>query len=87
MRSLARFSFRHRRIVLGAWLLAVVGMTFLSRAVGTGYSNSFTLPKTESTKPGSTDRLPRLRGSAPRSGDQGGSEPRAPRDTGLRSRS
>jgi RND superfamily putative drug exporter len=61
MRSLARFSFRHRRIVLGAWLLAVVGMTFLSRAVGTGYSNSFTLPKTESTK-----ALSLLQASAPK---------------------
>ena len=50
MRTLARFSFRHRRVVVAAWLVALVGITLLTRAVGTGYSNSFTLPKTESTR-------------------------------------
>lgn len=50
MRSLARFSFRHRWFVLAAWLVALVGATVLSRAVGTGYSNSFDLPKTQSTE-------------------------------------
>jgi RND superfamily putative drug exporter len=50
MRTLGRFSFRHRRLVLACWLVALVGTTLLTRAVGTGYSNSFTLPKTESTR-------------------------------------
>ncbi len=50
MRTLARFSFRHRRLVVAGWLVALVGMTLLTRAVGTAYSNSFTLPKTESTR-------------------------------------
>ncbi|HWD72489.1 MAG TPA: MMPL family transporter, partial [Actinomycetota bacterium] len=50
MRTLARFSFRHRWLVVAVWLVALVGITLLTRAVGTGYSNSFTLPKTESTR-------------------------------------
>ncbi|HEX9315143.1 MAG TPA: MMPL family transporter, partial [Actinomycetota bacterium] len=50
MRTLARFSFRRRWLVVAAWLVALVGVTLLTRAVGTGYSNSFTLPKTESTR-------------------------------------
>jgi RND superfamily putative drug exporter len=50
MRTLARFSFRHRWLVVAVWLVALVGITVLTRAVGTGYSNSFTLPKTESTR-------------------------------------
>jgi RND superfamily putative drug exporter len=50
MRKLARFSFRHRWLVLAAWLVALVGMTLLSRVVGTGYSNDFNLPKTQSTE-------------------------------------
>ncbi|HEY2666348.1 MAG TPA: hypothetical protein VGK51_05885, partial [Actinomycetota bacterium] len=50
MRTLARFSFRHRWLVVGIWLVALAGITLLTRAVGTGYSNSFTLPKTESTR-------------------------------------
>ena len=61
MRTLAHFSLRHRRLVLAAWLLALVGMTVLSRMVGTGYSNSFTLPHTESTK-----ALALLQSSAPK---------------------
>jgi RND superfamily putative drug exporter len=50
VRSLARFSFRHRRLVLALWLLALVAISALSRAVGSDYSNNFNLPKTESTE-------------------------------------
>jgi RND superfamily putative drug exporter len=50
MRRLASWSFHHRRIVVGAWLAALVILTGITRAVGTGYSNDFTLPSTESTQ-------------------------------------
>jgi RND superfamily putative drug exporter len=50
MHALATFCYRRRRIVLAAWLLAFVGVSFLSRAAGSAYSNSFTLPNTESTR-------------------------------------
>ena len=50
MRALATWCFRHRRLVLLFWLVALVAMTTASKAVGTNYSNSFTLPDTESTR-------------------------------------
>ena len=50
MPSLATWCFRHRRLVLLFWLLTLVGVSFASHAVGTAYSNSFTLPNTESTR-------------------------------------
>ena len=50
MRELARWSFRHRKTVALLWLLALVALTGISRAVGTAYSDNFTLPDTESTR-------------------------------------
>jgi len=50
MRRLATWCYRHRRLVLLLWIVALVGATFLSKATGTNYSNSFTLPNTESTR-------------------------------------
>ena len=50
MRRLARWSFHHRRIVVGAWLAALALSFAITRSVGTGYSNDFTLPSTESTQ-------------------------------------
>jgi len=50
MRRLASWSFQHRRIVVGAWLAALMLSYGITRAVGTGYSNNFTLPSTESTQ-------------------------------------
>jgi RND superfamily putative drug exporter len=50
MRRLARWSFTHRRIVVGAWFAAFAGLFGLSGSIGTAYSNSFTLPHTESTQ-------------------------------------
>jgi RND superfamily putative drug exporter len=50
MRSLATWCVRHRRLVVLFWVGVLVGVTVLSRAAGTDYSNSFTLPKTESTE-------------------------------------
>ena len=50
MKSLATWCVRHRVIVLLLWLAALIGMTVISQSVGTAYSNSFTLPNTESTQ-------------------------------------
>jgi len=50
MKALATWCVRHRVVVLLLWLAALVGMTLLSATVGTAYSNSFTLPNTESTQ-------------------------------------
>ena len=51
-------------MILG-WLLALVGMTLLVKAVGTAYSNDFNLPHTEST-----EALDLLQAAAPKqSGD------------------
>jgi RND superfamily putative drug exporter len=50
MKALATWCVRHRVVVLLLWLTALVGMTLISASVGTAYSNSFTLPNTESTQ-------------------------------------
>ena len=50
MKTLATWCVRHRVIVLLMWLAALIGMTVLSASVGTAFSNSFTLPNTESTQ-------------------------------------
>ena len=50
MRALATLCYRRRRTVVLVWLLALVSLTAASRAIGTNYSNSFTLPDTESTR-------------------------------------
>ena len=50
MRSLATWCYRHRKLVLTLWIVALFGATFLSKATGTDYSNSFTLPHTQSTQ-------------------------------------
>jgi RND superfamily putative drug exporter len=50
MLAFTTWSFRHRRLVAGGWLLALIVLTLISRSVGTAYSNNFTLPNTESTR-------------------------------------
>ena len=50
MQTLATWCVRHRLVVLLLWVAALVGASFASRAVGTAYSNSFSLPHTESTE-------------------------------------
>ncbi len=50
MRGLARWCFRHRRIVVAAWVAAFVLLFLVNRIVGAAYSNTFTLPNTESTQ-------------------------------------
>jgi len=66
MKSLATWCVRHRVVVVVLWLTALIGMTLLSQGVGTAYSNSFSLPHTESTQ-----ALDLLQAAAPRqAGDQ-----------------
>jgi RND superfamily putative drug exporter len=60
MKALASWCVRHRVIVVLLWLAALIGMSLLSQSVGTAYSNSFSLPNTESTK-----ALALLQASAP----------------------
>jgi putative drug exporter of the RND superfamily len=48
MRSLARWCFRHRIIVVLAWLAAVAGLNALESGVGTAYTDNFKLPHTQS---------------------------------------
>ena len=50
MAGLARWCFRHRRIVVLGWVAAIAALLWLTGAVGTAYSDSFSLPGTESTK-------------------------------------
>jgi RND superfamily putative drug exporter len=50
MKALATWCVRHRVIVLLLWLTTLVGTILISNSVGTAYSNSFSLPNTESTK-------------------------------------
>jgi RND superfamily putative drug exporter len=49
MRSLARWCFDHRFTVLGAWIAALVIIAGASAAAGSGYTDQFSLPGTEST--------------------------------------
>src|SRR3954469_11758765 len=49
MRSLARWCFRHKFRVLGAWVAALLILGGLSASAGSGYTDSFSLPGTEST--------------------------------------
>ncbi|MGI8800952.1 MAG: MMPL family transporter, partial [Solirubrobacteraceae bacterium] len=48
MRTLARWCFRHRVIVLLAWVVAVAGVTAIKAGVGSAYSDNFKLPHTQS---------------------------------------
>jgi putative drug exporter of the RND superfamily len=48
--SLARWCVRRRRLVVLFWVAAVIVVTLISRSVGSEYSNSFSLPNTQSTE-------------------------------------
>ncbi len=50
MKSLARFSVRRRWLVLALWVVAFIGLNMASQSVGTAYSNSFSLPGSDSTR-------------------------------------
>src|SRR4051795_9488849 len=49
MRSLARWCFRRKFVVLAVWVTALVAIGGLSASAGSGYTDSFSLPGTEST--------------------------------------
>src|SRR3954471_1448082 len=49
MRALASWCFRRKFVVLAIWLVALVALGGLSASVGSGYTDSFSLPGTEST--------------------------------------
>ncbi|MGC1419475.1 MAG: MMPL family transporter [Acidimicrobiales bacterium] len=48
MKSLARLCVRHRWLVLGAWIVLFVGINIGSFSIGSNYSNTFSLPGTNS---------------------------------------
>src|SRR5829696_8235649 len=49
MQALARWCFRHKFVVLAVWVIALLGLGGVSASVGSGYTDSFSLPGTEST--------------------------------------
>ena len=49
MRALATWCVQHRRTVLFSWLAALILISILGIAAGSTYSNTFSLPKTQST--------------------------------------
>jgi len=50
MTGLARWCFRHRYTVIGLWVAVLIALFGSSVAAGSGYSNAFNLPNTDSTK-------------------------------------
>ena len=48
MRTLARWCFRHKYVVVVAWIVGLVGMNALHGALGSAYSDNFKLPHTDS---------------------------------------
>jgi RND superfamily putative drug exporter len=50
MLTLARWSSSHRRLVVVLWVVALVGVTGISRAVGSHYANNFSLPGTDAQR-------------------------------------
>jgi RND superfamily putative drug exporter len=65
MRALATWCVRHRWLVVGFWIVALVVVSGIAQSVGSDYSNSFSLPKTESA-----DAITLLQAASPRvSGD------------------
>ncbi len=50
MAALARWCFRRRKLVLAAWLIALVLVAGIARSVGSTYSNNFSFPSTDSSK-------------------------------------
>ena len=50
MAALARWCFRHRKIVLPAWLVALVLVGGIARTAGSSYTNNFSFPSTDSSR-------------------------------------
>src|SRR3954468_15390445 len=49
MRGLARWCFTHKFVVVGVWVAALLALGGLNASAGSGYTDSFSLPGTEST--------------------------------------
>jgi putative drug exporter of the RND superfamily len=49
MRALARWCFTHKLVVIAAWIAALIALGGLNAGAGSGYTDSFSLPGTEST--------------------------------------
>ncbi len=49
MKALARWCFTHKFVVLGVWIAALIALGGLNASAGSGYTDSFSLPGTEST--------------------------------------
>lgn len=50
MTSIARWCFRHRYVVVGAWVAVLAALAIINSSSGTAYSDAFQLPGTDSTK-------------------------------------
>jgi RND superfamily putative drug exporter len=50
MKALGLFAFRKKWYVIGFWLVAFFGVTAVAQSVGSAFSDSFSLPGTDSTK-------------------------------------
>ena len=50
MKLLGRFAFQKKYYVIGFWLIALFGITAIAQSVGSNFSDSFSLPGTESSK-------------------------------------
>ena len=50
MPRLARWCFRHRRLVFAGWVVALTVLTAVSQAVGISYSTKYSLPNSPSTQ-------------------------------------
>ncbi|MGH3166072.1 MAG: MMPL family transporter [Trebonia sp.] len=50
MPFLARWCFRHRKLVFAGWLLALIAVTAVGRMAGISYATSFSLPDSGSTQ-------------------------------------
>src|SRR5205814_6962777 len=61
MRALAQSCFTHRRLVVAAWVVALVALTAIHTAAGSSYRDSFRLHGTDSF-----DALNLLQDSAPK---------------------
>src|SRR5579863_1652694 len=48
MRAAARWCYRHRLLVIALWMVALVGSTIATRAIGSSYQDNFSLPQTQS---------------------------------------
>ena len=48
--ALARFCYRRRRLVVAAWVVALVATNVLSASLGPNFSTNFTAPNTESSR-------------------------------------